>query len=149
MHQGTLAGFLGNDAEERFTASGKRVVSFRLAIRIRQSGKDDTVWWRVNIWGDRFDKMIPYLRKGSSVIVVGEMGKPELYTDKEGNKQISLSISADAIKFAPSSKSPDKPADKSEGFGRAMPPQEEFATAGMLSGTSEMGFGSTGDDLPF
>lgn len=96
-----IAGFLGNDPEERYTSSGKRVISFRVGVKVRQGGKDETVWWRVSIWGDRFDKMLPFLRKGSAVIVLGEMSKPELYVDREGKTQVSLSISAEIVKFSP------------------------------------------------
>ena len=97
-----IAGFLGADPEERYTATGKRVISFRVGAKVRTSGKEETtVWWRVSIWGDRFDKMMPYLKKGSAVIVIGEMGKPELYVDREGKTQISLSISAEMVKFSP------------------------------------------------
>lgn len=97
-----IAGFLGADPEERFTATGKRVVSFRVGVKVRQNGKEEvTVWWRVSIWGDRFDKMLPYLKKGSAVIVVGDMSKPELYVDREGKTQIALNLQAEMIKFSP------------------------------------------------
>lgn len=96
-----IAGFLGADAEERFTATGKRVVSLRVAARCRQSGNDETVWWRVNIWGDRYDKLIPYLKKGSSVIIIGEMNKPETYVAKDGTTQVSLTLTAEIVKFSP------------------------------------------------
>jgi single-strand DNA-binding protein len=96
-----VAGHLGNDAEERFTPAGKKVVSFRIASKTRRGGKDETIWWRVTIWGDRFDKMVPYLKKGSAVMVMGELGKPELYTDKEGQQQISLNITAESVRVSP------------------------------------------------
>lgn len=96
-----IAGFLGNDPEERFTATGKRVVGFRVGVKVRHAGKDETVWWRVSVWGDRFDKMLTYLRKGSAVIIVGEMGKPELYVDRDGKTQVSLSLNAEIVKFSP------------------------------------------------
>ena len=38
-----IAGFLGADPEERFTASGKRVVTLRVAARVRQGGQDESV----------------------------------------------------------------------------------------------------------
>jgi len=96
-----IAGFLGADAEERFTATGKRVISLRVATKCRHGGADETVWWRVNVWGDRYDKMLPYLKKGSPVIVIGEMSKPEVYTAKDGTSQVSMSLTAEIIKFSP------------------------------------------------
>ncbi len=141
-----IAGFLGADAEERFTANGKRVVSLRVATRVRQGGQDDTVWWRVNIWGDRYDKMLPYLKKGSSVIVIGDMAKPDVYTAKDGSTQVSMTINAEIIKFSPFGK-PDrdqKPASPSnQQPAMAGAASEEMASYGSLDQ------GSTGDDLPF
>lgn len=96
-----IAGHLGADPETRFTPSGQKVTTMRVATNVRKGGKDETVWWRVTIWGDRFDKMLTYLKKGSAVIVVGEMGKPEIYTDKEGRPQVSMDLTAEMIRFSP------------------------------------------------
>lgn len=96
-----IAGHLGADPEVRYTPGGQKVTSIRVATNTRKSGKEETVWWRVTIWGDRFDKMMPYLKKGSAIIVIGEMSKPEIYTDKEGRPQVSLDITAEMIRFSP------------------------------------------------
>ncbi len=96
-----IAGHLGTDPEVRFTPGGQKVTNLRVATNTRKSGKDETVWWRVTIWGERFDKMMPYLKKGSAIIVIGEMSKPEIYTDKEGRPQVSLDLTAEMIRFSP------------------------------------------------
>lgn len=96
-----IAGHLGADAEVRYTSTGKKVINLRVATRTRKRGVDDTIWWRVTLWGDQYDKMVPYLKKGSSVIVVGEMQKPEIFNDKEGRPQISLDVTAVHIQFSP------------------------------------------------
>jgi single-strand DNA-binding protein len=96
-----IAGRLGADPETRFTASGQKVTSFRVAVNVRKAGKEETIWYRVTIWGDRFDKMVSYLKKGSAVIIAGTLQKPEIYTDKEGRPQISLEITAEIIQFSP------------------------------------------------
>lgn len=96
-----LAGHLGADVETRFTPDGQKVSSFRLAVNTRRGGKDETTWWRVTIWGDRFDKMFPYLKKGSGIIVVGEFVKVDTYTDREGKQQVALEVRAEMLKFSP------------------------------------------------
>ena len=96
-----VAGRLGSDPEVRFTSTGQKVTSFRMATNSRRGGKDETIWWRVTVWGERFDKMMTYLKKGSAVIVVGEMHKPDIYTNREGQPQASLEITAEMIKFSP------------------------------------------------
>jgi single-strand DNA-binding protein len=96
-----IAGRLGKDAETRFTPSGQKVTTLTVATNVRKSGKEETVWWRVTIWGERFDKMLPYFKKGTALFIVGEMGKPEIWTDKEGRPQVSMDLTADIIKFSP------------------------------------------------
>jgi single-strand DNA-binding protein len=96
-----LMGNLGADPESRFTPSGQKVTTLRVATTVRKGGKEETVWYRVTIWGDRFDKMLSYLKKGSAIIVVGELGKPEIWTDKEGKPQVSLEVTAEVVRFSP------------------------------------------------
>ncbi len=98
MNHATVAGHLGSDPETRFTSSGQKVTSFRVGCRSR---KDDTIWWRVTIWGEQFDKMLPYFKKGSAIIVQGEITKPEIFTDKEGKPQISMQLVASHLSFNP------------------------------------------------
>ncbi len=126
MNQTTIAGHLGNDPEVRFTSSNKKVTTFRVAARARKSAKgEETIWWRVTIWGDLFDQMIPYFKKGSAIIVVGEMNKPEIFTDRDGKAQISLSLTAHNLQF--------NPFGKGDGAGvshETAQPEPSFATVG-------------------
>lgn len=98
MNQITIAGHLGADPEVRFTSSGQKVTTLRVAARVR---RDETIWWKVTIWGEQFDKMIPYFKKGSPIIVIGELNKPEIFTDREGKPQVSMSITALNLQFSP------------------------------------------------
>ena len=100
-----IAGNLGADPEVRFTPSGKKVTTLRVATRTRKGGNDDTIWWRVTIWGDQFDKLVSYLKKGSAVVVFGEVQKPEIFNDREGKPQIAMEITAALIQFSPFGKS--------------------------------------------
>jgi single-strand DNA-binding protein len=100
MNQTTIAGHLGADPEVRFTSSGQKVTTLRVAARAR-GGKDETIWWRVSVWGEQFDKMIPYFKKGSPIIVVGDLNKPEIFTDRDGRPQISMSMTALNLLFSP------------------------------------------------
>jgi single-strand DNA-binding protein len=96
-----VAGRLGKDAETRFTPSGQKVTTLTLAANTRKAGKEETVWWRVTIWGERYDKVIPYWKKGAALIAIGEMHKPEIWTDREGRPQPSVEMTADIIRFNP------------------------------------------------
>ncbi len=128
-----IAGNLGADPVTRFTATGQKVTTFTVAVNTKRGENVSTTWYRVTVWGDRFEKMMTYLKKGSSVIVIGELQKPEIWTDKEGRPQIRLEITADIIRFSPFGKPAERPA------------QEQGASAGQ-GGTGQGGFeGSFGE----
>ncbi len=111
----TIAGHLGADPEIRFTSNGQKVTTLRVAVNTRKGGKEETIWYRVTVWGESFDKMISFLKKGSPVIVVGDLAKPEIFNDREGEPQISMNITASNIMFSP--------------FGRSDKSQEALATS--------------------
>lgn len=152
-----IAGHLGSDPEVRFTSSGQKVTTLRVACRARKSGNEEnTIWWKVTVWGDQFDKMISYLKKGSAVIVFGEMNKPEIYKDREGNAQISLSMTASNIMFSPFGKSgsqqqeaPEKSHANVEGRG-SQPALDEYAgfAAGQQPFQNESN-SNADDEIPF
>ena len=96
-----IAGHLGSDVETRFTPDGQKVSTIRVATKVRRKGKEETLWWRVSLWGDRFDKLLAYLKKGSAIIVVGEFINSDIYTDRDGKQQVSLEIRAEFIRFSP------------------------------------------------
>lgn len=96
-----LAGHLGSDVETRFLPDGTKVSSIRVATNTRRNGKEETIWWRVSLWGDRFDKMLTFLKKGSSIIVVGDFVKADIYNDREGKQQVSLEVRAEFLRFSP------------------------------------------------
>lgn len=124
MNQITIAGHLGADPEVRFTSSGQKVTSLRVAAKARRTSKDktdDTIWWRVTVWGEQFDKMIPHFKKGSPIVVFGELSKPEIFTNRDGQPQVSMNITALNLQFSP--------------FGRADRPGSEGREGG------EMGHG--------
>jgi single stranded DNA-binding protein (ssb) len=127
-----IAGHLGKDPESRFTPSGQKLTTMTVATNVRKAGKDETVWWRVVIWGERFDKILPYFKKGSAIIVVGEMNKPELWTDKEGRTQVSLEMTAEIIRFSPFGK-PD-----SSGHERVASVQSSPSQSGAFGGDAGM-----------
>jgi len=123
-----IAGHLGADPEVRFTSSGQKVTTLRVAARARRSGKDETIWWRVTIWGDQFDKMIPYFKKGSSIVVMGELNKPEIFTDRDGKPQVSMSMTAFNISFSPFGRPDSSHGESQESHG-----DSSFASSGAES----------------
>ena len=120
-----IAGRLGADPEVRFTSGGQKVTTIRVAANNRRGKTDETVWWRVTIWGDQFDKMMPYIKKGSAVMVWGDMAKPEIYNDREGKPQISMNMTANNISFSPFGKSDGENKQQQPAMAHSAPQQHQ------------------------
>jgi single-strand DNA-binding protein len=145
-----IAGHLGKDPETRFTADGTKVTTLVVATHSKKGAKEDTIWWRVTVWGDRFDKMVTYLTKGKPIMVKGELYKPETYVDKNGAVQIgSLEVRADSIHFSPFGK-PDQNGQPTNQSYSSTPQNQDAApvSAGTKSNVSH-DFESEDDQLPF
>ena len=127
MNQITVAGHLGADPETRFTSSGQKVTTLRVATRTRRSSptNDETIWWRVTIWGDQFDRILGYFKKGSPIIVVGDLSKPEIFTGRDGQPQVSMNITAYHIGFSPFGRSQSQEEKGEEGVLTAVGQQSE------------------------
>lgn len=155
-----LAGYLGNDPEENFTPNGQKVHSFRLAVRAYRKGEEETLWYRITIWGDH--RLLPYIKKGSAVIVGGDLRKPRIYQDREGRPQVSLEVTAEVLRFSPFGKSDRSQqqgghysAGESGGhssFGGALGEEQEGQRQSFGAGAmASFAAGNTNDedDLPF
>jgi len=151
MNQTTIAGHLGADPEVRFTSSGQKVTTLRVAARVRRGNKDETIWWKVTVWGEQFDKMIVHFKKGSPIIVIGEMNKPEIFTDREGRPQVSMSMTALNLLFSPFGR-PDG-SQQREGSGQeashAEPAFAASAAEPMAYGQGKSTSSFNEDEVPF
>lgn len=104
FQQITIVGNLGRDPEMRYTPNGVAVTSFTVATNRRyqaQDGQwqDKTIWFRVTAWRKTAETASQYLTKGSKVLIIGEVEEPRPWTDKEGNTQVSLEVTAQTIRF--------------------------------------------------
>ena len=130
-----IAGHLGADPEVRFTQAGKKVTTLRVATNSRKGGQDVTIWWRVTIWDEQFKNLIPHLKKGSAVVVFGEVQKPEIFNDREGKPQVSMDITAIHLQFSPFG----KPGGGSQGGAQ----NQEIRSSPAVSG-----FGNQSEGIP-
>lgn len=101
-----LVGNLGKDAVMRFTPAGTAVVNFSMATN--KTYKDDngvrqtiTAWFRVTIWGKYGEALVPYLKKGKLVHVLGHLtpdkntGGPRIYKRDDGTEGAQFEVKAD------------------------------------------------------
>lgn len=89
-------GRIGRDAELKFTAAGKPVTRFSLAVDVGWGEQKETQWWSVSIFGARAEKLVMMLPKGKQVLVVG-VAKPRLFDGTDGTTKLSLDILAEDV----------------------------------------------------
>lgn len=104
FQQMTIVGNLGRDPEMRYTGSGAPVTSFSVATSRTWTDnegnrQEKTTWFKVTAWRKQAEICAQYLKKGSKVLVMGEIDEPSVWTDKEGNSRASLELTAQTVKF--------------------------------------------------
>ncbi|MCP4544531.1 MAG: single-stranded DNA-binding protein [Chloroflexi bacterium] len=110
-HKVIIAGYLGKDPEMRYTQDGTPVTNLSVATSRKWNRQDgtpveETVWFRVSAWRRQAETCNEYLKKGSAVLIEGnlqpgENGNPRTFTRNDGSTGASFEIRAETIKFLP------------------------------------------------
>jgi len=85
-----IGGNLGADAELRYTKNGKPYASFNLAINETFKAQDGeprerVTWVKTYLFNKAAEALIPYLKKGKGIVVIGRLISQE-WDDKETGK---------------------------------------------------------------
>lgn len=89
MNSISISGNLTKDAESRAMSTGETVASFGIADT--QARDKPTIFWNCSLFGKRGESLLPYLKKGLALTVIGSVSERE-WTDKEGNKRKSMDV---------------------------------------------------------
>ena len=109
--QTIVCGAAAKDCEMRFTPNGQAVSSF--SIPVDRSYKDKTsgelvkrtIWYRITVYGTLAEMCNERIRKGTKVLVVGEMtpdwatGNPRIFKRQDGTDGASFEIAASTVRF--------------------------------------------------
>ncbi len=105
----TIVGNLGRDPEMRYLPSGQPVTSFSVATSRSYTNNqgqkiEETIWFRVSVFGKAAESCNQYLKKGSKVLVEGRLqadksGGPRIWTRQDGTPAASFEISANTVRF--------------------------------------------------
>lgn len=136
MNSITIAGQLGKDAETRYLPNGDPVASFSVADS--QGKEKPTIWWSCQLFGKRAESLAPYLVKGQSVTVTGNVTERE-YTDKSGNQRKSMDVRVSDLALQGGKREQAAPAPRPAA--QAESPRRPVATTGS-------GFDDLDDGLP-
>lgn len=100
-----LAGNLTRDPEIRRTQSGMPIVSFSLAVNERAKNRQTGEWedrpnfFDVSAFGERWEKLANYMRKGTKVTVQGRLRQSSW--EKDGQRRSKVDVVAMEIELPP------------------------------------------------
>ena len=108
-HKIIIVGYLGRDPEMRYTPAGQPVTNFSVATSRKWTSPDgqqhdETIWWRVTVWGKQAETANQYLAKGRLVLIEGQMrpdekGNPRTFTRNDGTVGASYEVTAFNVRF--------------------------------------------------
>jgi len=112
----TFAGRVTRDAELRYTATGKAVCGFGLAVNDRWRKDDPPLFLDVSVWGTRGEKLVDHVKKGRPFIVAGRLSL-RTWQGNDGETHTSVSLDCADLEFGvtPREKAPSaEPEDVAE-----------------------------------
>jgi single-strand DNA-binding protein len=139
-----IIGRLGADAELRTSAKGNQFLSMRVASNDFIGGENVTTWVNVMWSGERAVKMQEHMKKGSAISAHGKL-RTSIFTNKNGEQNVSIDLFADSVDFVSLGKSGEtqsNDATTETGTFKPSPKKEEVAVATAASKDAA-------DDLPF
>ncbi len=159
-----LIGNAGRDAELRYTANGRAVASFSMAVnrnyQVDGEWRSDTEWFNISSWGQQAENVANNVRRGARVFVEGRLSTRE-YTTQAGLSRTSLDVNAFRVinlagrdeegdggygAYPPAPEAQQAPA----GGGHSQsPPQPTSSGYGAASGSDQGVEGEDLEDLPW
>jgi single-strand DNA-binding protein len=131
----TAAGRLGKDAELR-TAGRDQVCSFSIATSKKVKGEEKTQWIGASLWGKRGEALVQHLRKGTFVVITGEL------SIREHNGKSYLDCRVSELTFGGGAK-------PGAGAATKPPPGDDGTYDGADYGGSSGSTAGPEDDIPF
>ena len=94
----TFTAHITQDASIRTLATGKKILSVSAAINTGYGDYKKTLFVKIQMWGDRGERIVDYLKKGQAVGVTGELGRNE-WTSNEGKTYVDFVVDAKDIQL--------------------------------------------------
>ena len=112
-----LGGRLTADPELKQTPSGVAVTTVCVAVKrdAEVEGQPDTDFFTVTIWRKQAENVARYLRKGSSIFIIGNL-QNRSWMEKDGTKRYKTDIVAHTVKFVDSKEKTEEKAPAAPNF---------------------------------
>jgi single-strand DNA-binding protein len=94
----TILGNVGKEPELRYTANGKAVCTFSVAVNERYGESESTEWFSVVAWEKLGEVVSQYVTKGKELLVSGTM-RTRSWDGNDGVKHYRTELIARDVKF--------------------------------------------------
>jgi len=104
-----IEGNLTQDPESRTTSGGTLLCKFSIGAnrsfksKSQEALQEEVSYFSVDVWGERAEPCIAYLKKGKKVRVLGRL-KQERWEAADGSKRDRVVIVAEHVEFGPGGK---------------------------------------------
>jgi len=100
----TIVGYAAERPELKYTSEGTAVCNISVAVNKKWTDSNGTqreqvTWYRVACWRKQAEIVAQYVTKGKLVLVEADTIKASGYTDRSGNVQASLEVTASTVRF--------------------------------------------------
>lgn len=126
----TFSGNVGKDMEVRATPNGKYIGQFSLPCKSGWGDNEKVSWITCKVFGERAEKLAPYVLKGSQVTVAGAFVLEQW--EKDGVKHSIPCCLVDDIQLSSKKVSTEQPTPQADS-----------------GGANSGGFDTFDDDIPF
>lgn len=92
----SIIGRLWGEPEDRMTSTGKSLITLTLSYQDR-SKKYQYV--RLCLWGDKFNKVVPFLKNGTTVFVQGTLSVESYLSRTKGETVVSMTLHVDSLQI--------------------------------------------------
>lgn len=103
-HHLLIIGYIGADADIHYLADGTAITNFRVAVNKHFRTPDGersqkTTWFNAALWGERGENLVSYVKKGTLVLVTGEVSADCYHDKKTGKPVASLKVTVDWVQL--------------------------------------------------
>jgi single-strand DNA-binding protein len=141
---------VGKDAETRYLPNGDPVANISLAYNYgkKKDGQYPTQWIDAALWGDRVEKLAPYLTKGKQIFAGIEDVHIETFQKQDGASGFKLTGRIGNLEFA-GTKDQQAGAAESAPSPRPVAPNAPSPRPAASHSRPPSGFDDMDDDIPF
>lgn len=121
---------LGRDVEVRYLQDGTAVANLALACNYGKKdsdGRRPTQWLDASLWGERAEKLAPYLLKGQAVYVIVEDTHIETFQTRDGGGGSKLVGRVASLEFVGNSQQDGQPSQNQGNRQQARQPAQRTA----------------------